>query len=238
MSECAPCPFRELPRPLVPVGTGADDELNRTITLELLALFHDAIHRYAMRLLALKVSPLANPLRGQGQVLAVLKQSDGLTTRELARLLDIRTASLNELLVKLEAKGLIERSRSDADGRVMIVSLTDAGRAVEQAPFVAEMQTFLGEMGDFYEPLTLEEKKALADMLRRIDDAMRRSVSAEARDGNADVEVASADAAAIESSEIAEEDLEGRIVRDLEMWGTLSKLARALDLDPRRDSRE
>lgn len=246
MSARTPCPFHELPRPLVPVGDGPDDELNRSITLELLALFHDAIHRYAMRLLALEVSPLANPLRGQGQVIALLKQGDGLTTKEMAQLLGIRTASLNELLVKLETKGLIARSRSDTDGRVTVVNLTDAGRAVEQAPFVAEMQAFLGEMGGFYDTLTPEEKQSLAGMLHEIDEAMRRAVPAEASMENAGAAQASATGtnvktaktveAEAEASETETESLEDRIIRNLEMWGTLSKLARALDLDPRRDT--
>lgn len=279
------CPFHEIPRPLIPVGDDPDDELNRAITLELMALFHDAIHRYAMRLLALEVSPLANPLRGQGQVIALLKQEDGLTTKEMAQLLGIRTASLNELLVKLEAKGLIARSRSDADGRVTVVSLTDEGRAVEQAPFVAEMQAFLGEMGDFYGTLTPEEKQSLAAMLRSIDEAMRRSVPAEAtmEDGDAvraNAESSNAGTAEAEISEVTatgaraesvgteagaieaaggaqasltateaqtapstteaheadDETLEDRIIRNFEMWGTLSKLARALDLDLHRDT--
>lgn len=257
------CPFHELPRPLVPVGDGPDDELNRSITLELLALFHDAIHRYAMRLLALEVSPLANPLRGQGQVIALLKQGDGLTTKEMAQLLGIRTASLNELLVKLEAKGLITRSRSDADGRVTVVTLTDAGRAVEQAPFVAEMQAFLGEMGSFYDTLTGEEKQSLAGMLHEIDEAMRRAVpeetqmesahavGANAAEAAAGTQVSAAETetqasptvaetqaapTAAETPEVDDESLEDRIIRNLEMWGTLSKLARALDLDPRRDT--
>lgn len=262
MSVRTPCPFHELPRPLVPVGNSPDDELNRSITLELLALFHDAIHRYAMRLLALEVSPLANPLRGQGQVIALLKQGDGLTTKEMAQLLGIRTASLNELLVKLEAKGLIMRSRSNADGRVTVVALTDAGRAVEQAPFVAEMQAFLGEMGSFYDTLTREEKQSLAGMLHEIDEAMRRAVpeetqmesdtvgagateaaagtqaSATATETQASPTVAETQAAptAVETPEVDDESLEDRIIRNLEMWGTLSKLARALDLDPRRDT--
>lgn len=266
----APCPFFEFPQPLVPVGTGPDGELNRAITVELLSLFHDATHRYAMRLLALEVSPLANPLRGQGQVLALLKQSDGLATKEIAQLLGIRTASLNELLVKLEAKGLVTRSRSAADGRVTVVSLTDAGRTVKQAPFVAEMQAFLSEMGDFYGMLTPEEKQSLAGMLHAIDEAIRRSVPEKTQMGakgatHASIAVASADATAAETQasategaavtqaraaatetqtaptatetpEADDESLEDRIIRNLEMWGTLSKLARALDLDPRRDT--
>lgn len=270
----APCPFFEFPQPLVPVGTGPDGELNRAITVELLSLFHDATHRYAMRLLALEVSPLANPLRGQGQVLALLKQSDGLATREIAQLLGIRTASLNELLVKLEAKGLVTRSRSAADGRVTVVSLTDAGRTVEQAPFAAEMQAFLSEMGDFYGMLTPEEKQSLAGMLHAIDEAIRRSIPEKTQMGakgatHASTAVTSADATAdataaetqasategaavtqvsaaatetqtaptaTETPEADDESLEDRIIRNLEMWGTLSKLARALDLDPRRDT--
>ncbi|MCI7457448.1 MAG: MarR family transcriptional regulator [Actinomyces urogenitalis] len=72
--------------------------------------------------------PYADTTRGQGRVLAALKLSSPLPTRDLAYLLDIRQQSLNELLTKLEAQGLIERTPSEGDRRVKVVALTQAGR--------------------------------------------------------------------------------------------------------------
>ncbi len=72
-----------------------------------------------------------DPMRGKGRVLAMLKIKDGLSTKELASVTGVRVSSMNEILAKLEAAGLVERMPSEADKRVMLVYLTDAGRAAE-----------------------------------------------------------------------------------------------------------
>lgn len=76
--------------------------------------------------------PLADTTRGRGRVLALLKMRDGLSTREMANVLDIRVSSLNETIARMEAEGLVERRQSEEDGRIMLLFLTDAGRAADQ----------------------------------------------------------------------------------------------------------
>ncbi len=76
---------------------------------------------------------IADPTRGQGRILAILKLQDGISTRHLAFMLGLRTASLNELLAKLEQAGLVTREQSEEDRRVILIHLTDAGRATEQS---------------------------------------------------------------------------------------------------------
>ena len=76
--------------------------------------------------------PLADPTRGQGRILAMLKIQPEIKTRELAYLLGIRQQSLNELLNKLEKSGHVERKPSDKDKRVMVVHLTEKGRQIQQ----------------------------------------------------------------------------------------------------------
>lgn len=49
--------------------------------------------------------------------MAFLKLRDGIRTRDLAYLLDIRISSLNELLAKLEKNGYITREPSQEDRR-------------------------------------------------------------------------------------------------------------------------
>lgn len=65
-------------------------------------------------------------------MLATLKLQDGIATRDLAYILGLRVASLNELLAKLEAGGLISREPAEDDRRVMLIRLTEAGRNTEQ----------------------------------------------------------------------------------------------------------
>lgn len=76
--------------------------------------------------------PFADTSRGQGRILAMLKIQPEIATKELAYLLGIRQQSLNELLNKLERNGYVERKPSEIDKRVMIVHLTEKGKAVQQ----------------------------------------------------------------------------------------------------------
>lgn len=76
--------------------------------------------------------PAADPTRGQGRILAALKLQDGIPTKDLAFILGMRVASLNEHLIKLETAGLISREQSPEDRRVVLISLTEDGRNVEQ----------------------------------------------------------------------------------------------------------
>ena len=101
--------------------------------------------------------PLADTTRGRGRVLAALKMQSPIPTRELAYLLDIRQQSLNELLKKLQADGLIERAPSETDRRIMMVALTEAGRAVE-----------IGREDADYLELTDEEVETLVGLLDKL----------------------------------------------------------------------
>lgn len=77
--------------------------------------------------------PAENPAAGQGRVLAFLKFRDGVSTKELAQILGMRVSSLNEMLVKMEAAGFIERRKSETDGRVMLCFITQKGKEVRQS---------------------------------------------------------------------------------------------------------
>lgn len=76
--------------------------------------------------------PASDPMRGRGRIIALLKLKDGVSTREMAKILGIRVSSLNEVLAKLEKDGLVTRAASDEDRRVMLVYLTDKGREEQQ----------------------------------------------------------------------------------------------------------
>lgn len=79
-----------------------------------------------------QAGPFADPARGQGRILAMLKIQPEIKTRELAYLLGIRQQSLNELLNKLEKSGHVERKPSEKDKRVMVVHLTEKGKKIQQ----------------------------------------------------------------------------------------------------------
>ncbi|MFJ4197647.1 MarR family winged helix-turn-helix transcriptional regulator [Pseudomonas sp. NPDC089534] len=60
----------------------------------------------------------------------VLWEKDGLTVGEISARLLTDPGSLTPLLKRLEAEGLLSRTRSREDERVVIVELTEQGRAL------------------------------------------------------------------------------------------------------------
>ena len=97
--------------------------------------------------------------RGRGRIIALLQLKDGISTKEISQILDIRVSSTNEVLSKMEDAGLIERKPSETDRRVMLVYLTDKGREVE----FAEPKEF-----DPYEGFSDEELENLKDYTERM----------------------------------------------------------------------
>ena len=65
-------------------------------------------------------------------VMLVLWEKDEQTVSEIGARLFLDSATLTPLLKRLEAGGLVARARSNADERQVVVSLTDAGRALAQ----------------------------------------------------------------------------------------------------------
>jgi DNA-binding MarR family transcriptional regulator len=78
-------------------------------------------------------APWLDPSQGQGRVLALLQLQPESTQKDLTFLLGMSRQATAELLSKLEKQGLIEREPSAGDRRVVVVRLTEAGRAAEQA---------------------------------------------------------------------------------------------------------
>ena len=65
-------------------------------------------------------------------VFLVLWEKDGIPVGEIGEKLYLDNGTLTPLLKKLEAAGYLTRSRDKADERVVIVSLTDKGRALKE----------------------------------------------------------------------------------------------------------
>lgn len=63
-------------------------------------------------------------------VMLCLWQGDGLAVRDIGDRLHLDSGTLTPLLKRLEARGLLSRSRDAADERRVLIALTDAGRAL------------------------------------------------------------------------------------------------------------
>jgi len=102
--------------------------------------------------------------QGRSKVLNILKKEKKLTQRELQEKLEIRSASLSELLSKMEASGVIARTQNEADKRTVDVVLTEKGEKAckEQAGgFLAASQELFGGLTD-------EEQEQLQSILAKL----------------------------------------------------------------------
>lgn len=111
--------------------------------------------------------PCADPTRGQGRVLTILRMQPEISTKDLSYVLGIRQQSLNELLNKLEKNGLVERKPSESDRRVMIVHLTDKGKDTQQVD---------RDYADIFACLDDDELTAFSSYLDKIINALEEQV--------------------------------------------------------------
>lgn len=65
--------------------------------------------------------------KGQHRVLYLLYRHGNMTQRELMNFRGIRSASLSEILKRMEENGFILRERSGGDRRKVLITLTDCG---------------------------------------------------------------------------------------------------------------
>ena len=112
---------------------------------------------------------------GQGKLLATLLQQDGCSQRELCGLLQIRPASLSELLDKLERSGAVDRRQSPDDRRVSCVYLTDLGR--ERAALAAVHRKKEAQM--LAACLTEAEQEQLIGLLQKVEAGLKRQLEGE-----------------------------------------------------------
>ncbi len=60
----------------------------------------------------------------------VLWEKDGITVGDLCRRLKLDTGTVTPMLKNTEKQGLIKRTRSEEDERVVVISLTEEGKAL------------------------------------------------------------------------------------------------------------
>lgn len=102
--------------------------------------------------------------QGKNRVLSILLKHGDMTQRELLDHTDIRSASLSELLSKIEANGNIQRKRSEEDARNVNIMLTDKGKA-EADQILKEQLQFAKEL---FSALNQEEQEQLEKLLVKL----------------------------------------------------------------------
>ena len=89
----------------------------------------------------------------------VLWEADGVAVGELCERLMLDNGTVSPMLKKMEEAGWVRRERSESDERVVVVTLTEEGRALQRS--AAEVPLRVGECIKL-EP---EKTKALYDLL-------------------------------------------------------------------------
>ncbi|MBO6093640.1 MAG: MarR family transcriptional regulator, partial [Oscillospiraceae bacterium] len=59
-------------------------------------------------------------------------EKDGITVGEICDKLMLDNGTLSPLLKKMRQAGYVERKRSDADDRVVVITLTEEGKALQE----------------------------------------------------------------------------------------------------------
>ena len=95
-------------------------------------------------------------------VFLVLWEQDGITVGELGAKLHLDNGTITPLLKKMQDKGYVTRERSKSDERVVIVSLTDEGRALREE--AVKIPASIGQCV----PLEPEEASALYELLDKV----------------------------------------------------------------------
>jgi DNA-binding MarR family transcriptional regulator len=96
---------------------------------------------------------------------------------ELAETEAVAQPTMTQLVDKLQARGLVARERSPRDGRVVLVTATDAGRAELAAvrdQYRALLRDVVGELSD----AELETLVGASETLGRVIDAVQQRVEA------------------------------------------------------------
>jgi len=99
----------------------------------------------------------------QTRLLGVLRDRRP-TMNELGKLLGLDKSSVSGLVERAERRGLVARAASPADGRSVLVSLTDQGRSLVSeaaSEFGADVLALLG-------PLSPADRRALSRLVTRL----------------------------------------------------------------------
>lgn len=64
---------------------------------------------------------------GQRRILCTLSRYEEILQKDLQEILEVQSGSLSEMIIKMEADGLIQKVRSQQDGRHLVLKLTEYG---------------------------------------------------------------------------------------------------------------
>ena len=109
---------------------------------------------------------------GVRAILKILNETDGkVTAGDLSEYMKVSTARIAVLLKKMEAKGLIEKEHDSADGRVVVVKLSNQGKELADK-FKENLYAHIGEMID---KIGMDRMLEFAAVSNEIQSLMKKS---------------------------------------------------------------
>ena len=107
----------------------------------------------------------------QGKILDALWQQDGLSAKEISQRTGLANSTLTSMLDRMESAGLVQRSRSDDDRRVVRIFLGEKAQACrEQYNAVSEKMTEI-----YFRDMTEEEIISFEKTLMRVLENVREA---------------------------------------------------------------
>lgn len=104
----------------------------------------------------------------ESSALGRLDRGGPATASELAKAEQISRQSMGETLAALEARGLIERHPDPADGRRVVLSVSEAGRQVLRNRRNARTEMLAQALSTSFTRAELDQLKAAAPLLERL----------------------------------------------------------------------
>lgn len=102
--------------------------------------------------------------RGQGKILKILAKQQEINQKELQEILGIESGSMSELVIKLEQKGLITRTKDETDKRMTKLMITELGLELSK-----ELETRDEEENKLlYGSLSEQEQEELKTLLKKL----------------------------------------------------------------------
>ncbi|QHG85852.1 MULTISPECIES: MarR family winged helix-turn-helix transcriptional regulator [Xanthomonas] len=142
-----------------PAKTARTDALLQLDNQLCFALYSANLAMHKRYRVLLKALDLTYP---QYLVMLVLWETDGRSVSEIGERLSLDSATLTPLLKRLQAAGLVTRTRAASDERQVIIALTDAGRALRSKAGGVPEQVFCASA------CTLDELRQLKHDLEKL----------------------------------------------------------------------
>ena len=102
--------------------------------------------------------------QGQIRALFTIDKTGAATAGDLAKAAELSPASVSTMLDHLERDGIVSRERSESDRRVVVVTLTEAGRALLDA----KREAFRARGAEALAGVSDEHLLAAADVMHRM----------------------------------------------------------------------